>query len=108
MSPDNDTALVTFKGTTLYGTAFQDPVTGSSKSDKYNVGCARHPYQEILLIFCVKDNLFFSCCCANVRFANIDPPCHCSLGGNKCSNVCLTASLMTDRSYYAQATVCTY
>lgn len=86
MSPDNDTALVTFKGTTLYGRAFQDSVTGSSESDKYN------------------DNLLFSCCCANVRFANIHPPCHCSLGGNRCSNVCLTASLMTDRSYYAQAT----
>ncbi|KAF8333153.1 Alpha/Beta hydrolase protein [Cantharellus anzutake] len=87
MSPDNSTALVTFKGTTVSGNGLQDSLASSSKKDKYN------------------DNLLCSCCCADVLFARMDHPCHCSLGGNRCSNVCLTASLLSEHSYYAQATV---
>jgi lipase ATG15 len=47
------------------------------------------------------DNLFFSCCCANVDLT-WTPVCGCASGHHQCQSSCLTSTLQDSNSYYEQ------
>ncbi|KAL1944707.1 hypothetical protein VTO73DRAFT_3137 [Trametes versicolor] len=75
MSPDNATAVLSIKGTTLQGP--------TSKKDKFN------------------DNLLFSCCCARVDITWIfNTVCKCYANNWRCDNTCLTDALVQDSLFY--------
>ncbi|OSD08584.1 alpha/beta-hydrolase [Trametes coccinea BRFM310] len=75
LSPDNSTAILSIKGTTLQGP--------TSKKDKFN------------------DNLLFSCCCARVDFTWIfHTVCKCYANHWRCDNTCLTDALVQDSLFY--------
>lgn len=76
LSSDNNTAILSIKGTTLQGP--------TSKKDKYN------------------DNLLFSCCCARVDFSWVfSTVCDCYSGHWTCDNHCLTKALIEDSLFYS-------
>ncbi|KAH8106806.1 alpha/beta-hydrolase [Cristinia sonorae] len=75
LSPENDTVILSIKGTTLQGP--------TSKKDKFN------------------DNLLFSCCCARVDFSWIfNTVCGCYAKHWRCDNQCLTDALVQDSLFY--------
>lgn len=81
LSSDNNTAILSIKGTTLQGP--------TSKKDKYN------------------DNLLFSCCCARVDFSWVfSTVCDCYSGHWTCDNHCLTKALIEDSLFYSVGMVC--
>jgi hypothetical protein len=81
LSSDNNTAILSIKGTTLQGP--------TSKKDKYN------------------DNLLFSCCCARVDLSWVfSTVCDCFSGHWTCDNKCLTKSLIEDSLFYSVGMVC--
>ncbi|KAI0256662.1 hypothetical protein BJV78DRAFT_1166005 [Lactifluus subvellereus] len=82
LSSDNNTAILSIKGTTLQGP--------TSKKDKYN------------------DNLLFSCCCARVDFSWVfSTVCDCFTGHWTCDNTCLTRALIEDSLFYSVGMVST-
>ena len=81
LSSDNNTAILSIKGTTLQGP--------TSKKDKYN------------------DNLLFSCCCARVDFSWVfSTVCDCFSGHWTCDDTCLTRALIEDSLFYSVGMVC--
>ncbi|EGN95505.1 Lipase, required for intravacuolar lysis of autophagic bodies [Serpula lacrymans var. lacrymans S7.3] len=75
-SHDNDTIVLSIKGTTLQGP--------TSKKDKYN------------------DNLLFSCCCARVDFTWIfSTVCDCYSSSWRCDDTCLSDALIQDSLFYS-------
>ncbi|KAH9043272.1 alpha/beta-hydrolase [Lactarius pseudohatsudake] len=76
LSPDNGTAILSIKGTTVQGP--------TSKKDKFN------------------DNLLFSCCCARIDFSWIfSTVCDCFSGHWTCDDTCLTQALIEDSLFYS-------
>ena len=80
MSADNNTVILSIKGTTLNGP--------TSKKDKFN------------------DNLLFSCCCARVDitwlFATV---CDCFSKHWRCDNTCLSKALIEESLFYSVGVV---
>lgn len=76
LSSDNNTAILSIKGTTLKGP--------TSKKDKHN------------------DNLLFSCCCARVDLSwMFSTVCDCFSGHWTCDDRCLTRALIEDSLFYS-------
>ncbi|RXW20466.1 hypothetical protein EST38_g5389 [Candolleomyces aberdarensis] len=77
ISSDNNTVVLSIKGTTLTGP--------TSQLDKYN------------------DNLLFSCCCARHAWV-LKTVCNCFSNGWHCDNQCLSDALIEDSLFYSVGT----
>ncbi|KAH7354215.1 Alpha/Beta hydrolase protein [Plectosphaerella cucumerina] len=51
----------------------------------------------------VNDNLFFSCCCAQLGHWTWHQVCDCASSGFQCNNTCVVKSLRKENMYYAAA-----